>query len=164
MRLILGALVIFLLLSLVSTIKASELEDVHCNGFLNQNNEKVYYKLSGKIIKSTKNHYIVKGYSPALNKNVDHKIKKESCSKDLSEFEPKIVKIKEIVEIVPKKEEELIVELEPELETGKLIQSFKIEKEHIEEEKKKKVFDNTEVQIREYKIVNLKDYLNIILK
>lgn len=158
----------FLALSLIETTIASTYKTIHCNGFIKKGDEKFYYKLSGKTVKELKSFYLVDGYSPIYNKNVIHKVKKSSCASMLSELEPKITKIKKIVEIPPKIEKELVIEPEPVLETNILVKSFKEEINQKEENRKEVAIKNSNKDIQTEivltKRLSLREYFEIILK
>lgn len=168
MRFIAALILLFLALSLIETTRASNLRDIHCNGFVKNGDEKIFYKLSGKIVKDLKGYYLVKGYSPVYKKNMTHKISKKSCADTLSELTPKVTRVKKITEIPPEVEKELVIESEAVIETNNLVSSFKKEKELEEKGTKEVSFKEIEAKPLDgnskQRSLNLREYFDIILR
>lgn len=170
MKLIPWIVILLLTLLLIETSRAEALKDVHCNGYAVKNGERIYYKLSGKILKENKSSYIVHGYSPVVNKKVTHKISKNSCADTLMALEPEVKKIKKVIEIPPKVEKELIVEKEPEIDMNHLVDSYKkeaaikIAKEEIKKIQEEKLVLKNKREPKEFKILSYRDYLAFLFE
>lgn len=68
---------------------------IKCQGYFEKNkNDRIYYELEGKILKSLGRHYMIYGYTPVFESKRLHKVLKISCVGPEESFIEEVVEVK----------------------------------------------------------------------